>query len=76
MSPAQVRSSRSIGNDLSISWTRRTRIGGDNWDTFEVPLAEDSERYEVDIYSGATLKRTLGRRRRTTRISRTLVLKK
>jgi hypothetical protein len=46
------------GGGVTISWTRRTRIDGDSW-TGEVPLGEDSERYEVDIMSGATVLRTL-----------------
>jgi hypothetical protein len=37
------------GGDLALSWIRRTRIGGDSWDQSEVPLAEDSEAYEVEI---------------------------
>ena len=58
LSPAHVRGLRSAG-DLAISWVRRTRIGGDNWDAAEVPLGEEAERYEVDILDGATVKRTL-----------------
>jgi GTA TIM-barrel-like domain/Putative phage tail protein len=57
-SPTQVKGARA-GGDLTVSWLRRTRIGGDNWDVAEVPLSEDSESYDVEIYSGATLKRTL-----------------
>ena len=53
-----MRGLRSAG-DLAISWVRRTRIGGDNWDAAEVPLGEETERYEVDILAGATVKRTL-----------------
>jgi hypothetical protein len=58
LSPVHIRGKRSAG-DLSLTWVRRTRIGGDGWDATEVPLAEDAERYEVDILSGATVKRTL-----------------
>ena len=58
LSPVHVRGRRSSG-DLTISWVRRTRIGGDSWDTTDVPLAEDTERYEVDIVAGALIKRTL-----------------
>ena len=43
----------------TITWMRRTRIGGDSWETPDVPLGEDTERYEVDILDGATVKRTL-----------------
>ena len=58
LSPAHVRAARSAG-DLAISWVRRTRIGGDSWDAVEVPLAEETERYEIDILDGTTVKRTL-----------------
>lgn len=57
-SPVHVRGSRSSG-DLSLSWKRRTRMGGDSWDGTEVPLGEDDESYEIDILAGATVKRTL-----------------
>jgi hypothetical protein len=58
LSPVHLLGARSSG-DLAISWVRRTRIGGDSWDTTEVPLGEDSERYEIDILDGTTVKRTL-----------------
>ena len=58
LSPVHVRGVRA-GGDLTISWVRRTRLGGDVWDVPEVPLGEDSEAYEVDILDGATVVRTL-----------------
>lgn len=58
LSPVHVRAARS-GGDISISWLRRTRIGGDAWESPDVPLSEDVESYEVDILDGATVKRTL-----------------
>ena len=48
--------------DISLSWVRRTRIGGELKDgTGVVPLGEVSEAYEVDILDGpgGVLKRTL-----------------
>ena len=33
------------GGDLKVTWIRRTRIGGDRWDTPEVPLGEERESY-------------------------------
>jgi len=33
---------------------RRTRIGGDWQDRVDVPLGEENEAYEVDIYDGVT----------------------
>ncbi len=50
------------GGDILITWSRRTRIGGELKDgTGTVPLAEASEAYEVDILDepGGTVLRTL-----------------
>ncbi|HET6390800.1 baseplate multidomain protein megatron [Hyphomicrobium sp.] len=58
LSPVHVKATRAAG-DIEISWARRTRSGGDSWEAPEVPLAEESESYEVDILDGATVKRTL-----------------
>jgi hypothetical protein len=58
LSPVHVRGSRTAG-DLDLTWIRRTRIGGDGWDSVDVPLGEAEERYEIDILDGSTVKRTL-----------------
>ena len=58
LSPVHVRGRRTAG-DLQLTWIRRTRIGGDTWDTLEVPLGEESERYEIDVLSGAAVVRTI-----------------
>ena len=58
LSPVHIRGQRN-GPDLVMSWVRRTRQGGDSWIAAEVPLAEDSERYQIDILAGAAVKRTL-----------------
>jgi hypothetical protein len=53
------RTARSPG-DLTIRWTRRSRsLAADTWGIGDVPLAEDSEAYEVEIRDGAAIKRTL-----------------
>lgn len=57
-SPVHVTGSRSAG-DLAIRWTRRTRFGGVWADGVDVPLNEETERYEVDILNGVTVVRTL-----------------
>lgn len=56
--PAHVRGHR-IAGDLVLTWIRRTRLGGDNWEVAEVPLGEEEHRYQVDILDGATVVRTL-----------------
>jgi len=58
-SPVHIVGSRNTGGDLTINWRRRTRIGGDWRDAVDIPLSEESERYEVDIMQGVTLKRTI-----------------
>jgi hypothetical protein len=58
LSPVRVRASRSDG-DAVITWIRRTRIGGDAWESPDVPLSEDVESYEVDVLDGDVVKRTL-----------------
>ena len=59
LSPVRIKGARLVGGDLSISWLRRTRIGGDSWTLPDVPLAEDFERYELDVMAGAIVKRTI-----------------
>jgi hypothetical protein len=50
--PAHVESSTDGSGGVTLTWVRRTRIGGSlQDDTGEVPLGEDSEEYEVDIYN-------------------------
>jgi hypothetical protein len=58
LSPVHVKGVCASG-DLSISWIRRTRSGGDNWELPEVPLGEDAETYEVDVLDGTNVTRTL-----------------
>ena len=58
LSPVHVRAHRAAG-DIQLSWIRRTRIGGDNWEIEEVALGEETEAYEVDILNGASVVRTL-----------------
>lgn len=53
------RTARAPG-DLTIRWTRRSRaLAADSWTAPEVPLAEESEAYEVEVLDGTTVKRTL-----------------
>lgn len=47
------------GTDLDCEIIRRTRVGGAWTGGSTIPLSENSEEYEVEVYSGATLKRTI-----------------
>jgi hypothetical protein len=50
--PAHLRAVRQ-GDSIALSWVRRTRIGGDRWET-EAPISEESERYRITIEQGGT----------------------
>lgn len=57
--PVHVRARRTA-DGVAFSWVRRTRIDGDAWEVAEVPLGEETERYELQIFSaGGALLRTL-----------------
>ena len=58
-SPVQIAGARNGGGDLTITWVRRTRFGGVWADGVDVPLNEESERYEVDVMNGANIVRTI-----------------
>ena len=47
--PVHLRASRDGAGDLALRWIRRTRIDGDSWQSVEVPLGEESERYLVRV---------------------------
>jgi hypothetical protein len=62
--PVHLDASVDGGDNIDLVWVRRSRIGGELRDgTGEIPLAEDSESYEIDILDqpnpGATVLRTL-----------------
>jgi hypothetical protein len=53
-SPVHVGGIDEGSGNIRISWIRRTRINGDNWDYIDdVPLNEAYERYEVDVLDGS-----------------------
>lgn len=58
-SPIQITGERDLSDNLTISWVRRTRLGGEWRDGVDVPLSEESERYEVDIMDGSDVVRTI-----------------
>ncbi|UFK26775.1 gene transfer agent [Roseobacter phage RDJL6] len=47
--------------EVTFSWIRRTRFGGDDFEEESTPLNEENERYDLEIYdpSGPTLLRTV-----------------
>jgi len=58
-SPVHIVGSRNLRGDIYISWKRRTRALGEWRDNVDVPLAEESERYEVEIETASQPKRTI-----------------
>ncbi|WP_022721070.1 glycoside hydrolase/phage tail family protein [Rhodopseudomonas sp. B29] len=51
LAPVHLKAKRTPAG-IAMSWIRRTRIDGDDWDG-EVPLGEASEAYQVDILGAA-----------------------
>ncbi len=56
-SPCHLTLNGGLGSELTLEWVRRTRIDGDSWDVPEVPLGEESERYQLRVMHGATVLR-------------------
>ncbi len=56
--PAHVKVAAGGAGALEVSWIRRTRIDGDAWETTDVPLGEESERYVVRIRKDGAVIRT------------------
>jgi hypothetical protein len=52
-------SARRMAAGIEISWIRRTRMGGDSWDTLEVPLGEARDAYRVEIFDGESVVREI-----------------
>lgn len=55
--PVHPKAVRLSGGDLSVSWIRRTRIGGDSWSGLDVPLSEAFEAYQVRVVVGSAIRR-------------------
>jgi hypothetical protein len=58
-SPVHVAGARDGSNNLSLSWVRRTRLQVPGLGLGPVPLGELTEAYSIDIYSGASVVRTI-----------------
>lgn len=58
-SPVDVRGSRDGSSNLTITWTRRSRIGTELPNSGDIPLDEPSESYSLDIMNGSTVVRTI-----------------
>ena len=58
--PCHLRVQEGPGGDLAITWIRRTRIDGDDWDLAEVPLGEETEAYVLRIVKDGAVLREVG----------------
>jgi GTA TIM-barrel-like domain/Putative phage tail protein len=56
---AHLRADKQTSGPTRFSWIRRTRRGGDSWQSLEVPLAEDSEQYALEIFKDGSLLRRI-----------------
>lgn len=54
--PAHLKARWSSAGD-SVTWIRRTRMDGDSWESVEVPLSEDVERYVLRVTQGGSVLR-------------------
>jgi hypothetical protein len=50
-----MKGNRNGAGDLTLTWKRRTRIGGGWRDNAEVPLGETNEAYEIEILNGTAV---------------------
>ena len=50
LSPVHVKIAEENGQ-TTLSWIRRTRIGGDSWAGLDVPLGEETEQYRVQLWA-------------------------
>jgi len=56
--PVALRARRQ-NDGVHLSFLRRGRLDSDAWEPVDIPLGEDNESYQAEIWSGNTLKRTL-----------------
>ena len=54
LSPVHVKIAEENGQ-TTLSWIRRTRIGGDSWAGLDVPLGEEAEAYRVQLWAEGAL---------------------
>jgi len=52
---AHLQTETDVLGNLSVTWKRRTRIGGDNWQAPDVPLGEESQAYVMRVVQALTV---------------------
>jgi len=61
-SPCDVRTRQDAAGDWHVTWTRRARTGGDDWEAVEIPLtAPDLDSFVIEVlaYDGGPVVRTV-----------------
>jgi hypothetical protein len=56
--PVHLRATAQPSGDIVLGWVRRSRSDTESWASEDAPLDQLPEAYRVEIYDGATLKRT------------------
>lgn len=55
---AHLRAEEPSAGLIRLSWIRRTRRGGDSWQSLEAPLAEENEQYVIEVVKDDVLRRS------------------
>ena len=58
LAPAHLWGKR-VGNDVILTWTRRSRADTNGWGIADAPMEHAPERYRVTVFAGAQTKRTV-----------------
>ncbi len=56
---AHLRTEKLSASLTRFTWIRRTRRGGDSWQSLEVPLAEENEQYAIEVVKDAIVRRSV-----------------
>ena len=56
LSPVHLAGRRGV-DGIRLSWLRRSRIDGDDWEAVDIPLDEPQERYRLEILNGTAVMR-------------------
>ncbi|GAA5624928.1 hypothetical protein Brsp05_00180 [Brucella sp. NBRC 12953] len=59
LSPVHLKAERLSNSDLLFGWIRRGRVDADSWLGEEIPLGEEREAYQVEIWSSDVLVRSV-----------------
>ena len=55
-SPVHLKAWPSAGG-YQVSWVRRSRVDGDSWDLLDIPLGEETETYQVQVWKSGAIVR-------------------